>query len=58
MSRSRYTFALQTLLDIFTGVLRSLFMDSLQALFPNNQPSAIPQRFGPGAEDAVINESI
>lgn len=55
--RSRYTFALQPLLEIFMSALHRLVVDSLQALLPNNQLSAVPQRFGPRAEDAILDKS-
>jgi hypothetical protein len=57
-SRSRYTFAIQALFDVFPRFAVRLFVEAFEVLFANDEPSAVSQRLRPRTEDAVLNEPV
>jgi hypothetical protein len=57
-SRSRYTFSIQALFDVFPRFAVRLFVEAFQVLFANDEPSAVSQRLRARTEDTALDEPV
>jgi|GEM_PF-6781949 len=56
--RSRDSFSLQPLFNVFSCGVCGLFVKTLQALFTDNEPCTVLERLRARSEDSVLNESV